>query len=88
MCCITSCLCKIFCCSGRKIASQEKKNVIEEKVVEVSRIRLTREPLKDHLKKKLSKYENAQPPIDHIDRATHNRFMSTDVITINMALKE
>lgn len=90
MCSISSCFRKIFCCECRKkkLHVREAYSVSEAKVHDFSKNKIVVASLADYHKKKLEVLEDRSPPADHIDRVSHNRFVSTDVISIGTALTE
>ena len=90
MCSIPSCFRKIFCCECRskKLHPREAYSVSEARIDIVSENKIVVASLADIHRKKLQMHEDRSPPADHIDRVAHNRFVSTDVISIGTALRE
>lgn len=94
MCCIAACLRAIFfckCCDRKKMPLREAHNISEEKTREIYETTVVAEkPMsvsKIHARR-LQEQEPQAEPVDRIDRTAHNRFLSTDVISIGTALRE
>lgn len=94
MSCITSCFRAIFCgscCKKKKMLSREAHNISEDAIKEVYKVTVVAEKPISLAKIHEKRIEAQSPegsPEDRIDRASHNRFVSTDVISLRTVLRE
>ncbi len=94
MSCITSCFRAIFCCSccrKKKLISEEAAHISENVIKEVYKVTMISEKPISLAKIHENRIESQSPvgaPDDRIDRTAHNRFVSTDVISLKTVLRE